>query len=78
MERNFIEIIFSRICDELKRRLNGKHQDTNMTGVEIRLRRSAYNITLEELAKDICSISYLSKIENSQIKPSYLALHDIC
>lgn len=78
MERNFIEIIFSRICDELKRRLNGKHQETNMTGVEIRLRRSAYNITLEELAKDICSISYLSKIENSQIKPSYLALHDIC
>ena len=60
MEKNVVEIIFSKICEELKRRLKGKHRDTNIAGVEIKLRRCAYNITLEELAKDICSISYLS------------------
>ena len=78
MEKNVVEIIFSKICEELKRRLKGKHRDTNIAGVEIKLRRCAYNITLEELAKDICSISYLSKLENSQIKPNFLSLHDIC
>lgn len=69
---------FERIFDEIKRRANGKHCNYNITGVEIKLRRCAKELTLAELAEDICSVSYLCKVEQSQIKPNLLSLHDIC
>ena len=39
-------------------------------GAAIKRKRLERNMTLEESAENICSISYLSKIENSLIEPS--------
>lgn len=39
-------------------------------GSRIKHYRLQLNQTLEEFASDLCSISYLSKVENNQIKPS--------
>jgi HTH-type transcriptional regulator, quorum sensing regulator NprR len=39
-------------------------------GAVIKFYRSEKNMTQEELAQDICSVSYLSKIENNVTKPS--------
>ncbi len=39
-------------------------------GSAVRLRRLELQMTLAQIAKDICSISYLSKIENNLIIPS--------
>lgn len=39
--------------------------------------RTSYNITLEELAKGICSIRQLSRIENGNSNPSLYILHNI-
>lgn len=71
-------IDFKKICDEILKRLNGKTCNDNITGIEIKLRRSLCDMTLQELAEDICSVSYLCKIEQSQIKPNYICLCDIC
>lgn len=35
------------------------------------------NMTLNEGAEGICSISYLSKVENNLIEPSELILNDL-
>jgi HTH-type transcriptional regulator, quorum sensing regulator NprR len=39
-------------------------------GTAIRYRRKELNMTLEECARGICSLSYLSKVENNKIKVS--------
>ncbi len=69
---------FKKILEELIRRVKGKHCNNNITGIEIKLRRNLKALTLAELAEDICSVSYLCKVEQSQIKPNYLSLNDIC
>ena len=69
---------FKKIAEEVLRRLNGKHCNNNITGIEIKLRRILKRLTLAELAEDVCSISYLCKVEQSQIKPNYVFLNDIC
>ncbi len=69
---------FKKILEEVQRRVKGKHTDYNIAGVEIRMRRNAMSLTLAELAENICSISYLCKVEQSQIKPNMLSLNDIC
>jgi|GEM_PF-2328437 len=52
-----------------------KRQDNNKYigmpfGSAIRYKREQMNMTLEEASADICSLSYLSKLENNIIKPS--------
>lgn len=44
-------------------------------GAAIKRKRIERNMTLEESAEDICSISYLSKIENSLLEPSPKYFH---
>jgi len=70
--------LFKKLFEEILRRINGKHCNYNITGIEIKLRRNQRLMTLAELAEDICSISYLCKVEQSQIKPSLMSLNDIC
>ena len=70
--------LFKKIFEEILRRINGKHCNYNITGIEIKLRRNQRLMTLAELAEDICSISYLCKVEQSQIKPNLMSLNDIC
>ena len=44
-------------------------------GAAIKRKRIERNMTLEESAEDICSISYLSKIENNLLEPSPKYFH---
>lgn len=55
---------------QLKKRKEYKHYEIKPIGSAIRLRRKELKMTLEEGAEGICSISYLSKLENNQIDPN--------
>ena len=55
-----------------KRLMESKYQSF---GAAIKRKRIERNMTLEESAENICSISYLSKIENSLLEPSPKYFH---
>lgn len=46
------------------------HKENMPIGSAIKYKRHALHMTLEEASKDICSVSYLSKLENNVIVPS--------
>ena len=50
-------------------RLNGSDDMSAYTGYLIRCERLAQNLSQEGLAKGICAVSYLSKIEQGQVEP---------
>ncbi len=47
-------------------------------GAEIKRHRLALDLTLQSVASDDCSVSYLCKIERNQVKPSSKYLKEIC
>jgi HTH-type transcriptional regulator, quorum sensing regulator NprR len=47
-----------------------KQEETMNVGDKIRYFRKSKNLSQQSLANGICSVSYLSKIENNQIEPS--------
>lgn len=55
---------------QLKKRQTQKHYEVKPIGSALKLRRQELRMTLEEGADGICSISYLSKLENNQIEPN--------
>lgn len=55
---------------QLRKRAELKHFEIKPIGSAIRLKRKELGMTLEEGAEGICSISYLSKLENNQIDPN--------
>lgn len=55
---------------QLKKRKTQKHYEVKPIGSALKLRRQELRLTLEEGAEGICSISYLSKLENNQIEPN--------
>jgi len=55
---------------QLRKRKDLKHFEIKPIGSAIRLKRKELKMTLEEGAEGICSISYLSKLENNQIDPN--------
>lgn len=60
-----------------KKRMKNDNEDA-LIGAEIKLRRNSLSKTLEAVSLDTCSISYLSKVENNEIKPNLKMLEDIC
>lgn len=50
----------------------------SIVGLEIKDRRLKMSKTLEALAANICSTSYMSKIENGKIRPNRLVMREIC
>lgn len=50
----------------------------DIIGIEIKFQRVKKLLTQEALSKDICSLSYLCKIETCQIDPNLVYLHEIC
>ena len=52
-------------------------QDYSDIGSLIKRKRKELNVTQDEISKGICSISYLSKIENNQIVPSDFYVREI-
>ncbi len=55
---------------QLKKRQTHRHYEVKPIGSALKLRRQELRMTLEEGAEGICSISYLSKLENNQIEPN--------
>lgn len=55
---------------QLKKRKENKHYEIKPIGSAIRIKRKEMNMTLEEGADGICSVSYLSKLETNQIDPN--------
>lgn len=55
---------------QLKKRQMHKNYEIKPIGSALKLRRQQLGMTLEEGAEGICSISYLSKLENNQIEPN--------
>ncbi len=69
------------LCNELKYRIIRKkvHDDKyGIVGVEIRDRRKSSDQTQEALSQDVCSISYLCKVEKNQIEPNKAFLRELC
>ena len=63
---------------ELTKTQRCKNDDRREIGPEIRYRRERLSMTLEQLASDICSFSYVSKLENNQLEGNQIYLREIC
>lgn len=48
----------------------GENLEKSPIGSKLKYKRRQLNLTLEEGSQDICSVSYLSKVENNLIKPT--------
>ena len=62
--------MIKRISIEIERRMKAEDNVYAVIGPEIRLRRLMLNKTLKFIAYKICSVSYVCKIERSDIKPN--------
>lgn len=64
--------------EEFARR--GKTDDNaySMLGTELKRVRTSQSQTLSSVAGDLCSVSYLCKIEKAQLKPNRYMLNEIC
>lgn len=63
---------------EIKRRLHNNDDTYNVIGAELKEKRVSLSKTLEAIASNDCSISYICKIERNQVKPSSYYLKEIC
>lgn len=50
----------------------------NLIGTELKQRRLKQSKTLSSVADDLCSVSYLSKVENNKITPNKFYLKELC
>ncbi|QWB96427.1 helix-turn-helix transcriptional regulator [Mycoplasmatota bacterium] len=48
----------------------GEHIEEHPIGSRLKYKRKKLDLTLEESSENICSVSYLSKVENNLIKPT--------
>ncbi len=63
---------------EMAKREQVDEKTYEMIGTELKRIRQSQSQTLSSVADDICSVSYLCKIENAQLKPNRYMLHQIC
>ncbi len=64
--------------EELKRRNMLDENKYSMIGTELKRIRISQSQTLASIASNICSVSYLCKIENAQMKVNRHMLNEIC
>ena len=67
-----------RILEEIDKRLEKGDNTDALIGAELKLRRNSLSKTLESVCGDTCSISYLSKVENNEIRPNPKLLEELC
>lgn len=68
----------NKIIQELSKRNSKKIDVFSIIGAEIKSKRLKNAQTLKDVSRDICSQSYLSKIENNAIDPNPLYINKIC
>lgn len=66
------------ILELITKKMDKEDNVQSLLGTEIKLRRNALSKTLEDISGKTCSVSYLSKVENSTIKANPMFLADIC
>jgi transcriptional regulator with XRE-family HTH domain len=66
------------LANEITSRINDKDETNTVVGTEIKSQRLRKNMTLKETASNVCSVSYLCKIERSDINPNPEVVHKIC
>lgn len=66
------------IKQELEKRFQKDDDVYNLIGAEIKRRRVSQSQTLSSIAGDVCSVSYLCKVEKNQLKPNRHMLKEIC
>lgn len=64
--------------EEVMERFNKEEDKYKLVGAEIRYRRTIQSMTLTAVSDDVCSISYLCKLEQNSICPNPLFLTRIC
>ena len=69
--------IKSQITFEIRKRMNEKKENENVVGTEIRTARISNERTLVDVSSDICSPSYLYKIESNQIVPNKVFVSEL-
>jgi len=73
------QMSISSLKHRITKRVELEHykQDFSDVGSFIKRKRKELNVTQDEISSGICSISYLSKIENNQIVPSEFYVKEI-
>lgn len=64
--------------EEMKRRGKEDNNTYSMIGTELKRVRTSQAQTLSSVAGDLCSVSYLCKVEKAQLKPNRYMLNEIC
>lgn len=64
--------------EEFARRGRNDDNAYSMLGTELKRVRTSQSQTLSSVAGDLCSVSYLCKIEKAQLKPNRYMLNEIC
>ena len=65
------------IQQELEKRSQRDDDVYNLIGAEIKRRRVSQSQTLSSIAGDVCSVSYLCKVEKNQLKQNRHMLKEI-
>ncbi|MDE5715645.1 MAG: hypothetical protein K2I42_05880 [Anaeroplasmataceae bacterium] len=68
----------SIFIDEFSRRMKNDDNAYRMVGAELRRLRINQSQTLSTISSNICSVSYLCKIETAKMKPNRAMLTEIC
>lgn len=68
----------SIFIEEFSRRMKNDDNAYQMVGAELRRLRMKQSQTLSSISNNICSVSYLCKIETAKMKPNRAMLTEIC
>lgn len=71
-------MIKDKIRKETLSRMRKEELQYGVIGAEIRGRRMKLSRTLASIVKEVCSISYLCKIEKNCIRPNKLVFNELC
>ena len=63
--------------EEILRRIRKINEDVSVLGTELKSRRLSLSRTLCSISHQICSISYLSKLEHNKINPNRMYINEI-
>ncbi len=64
--------------EEMIRRGKEDFNTYSLIGTELKRVRTSQSQTLSSVASDLCSVSYLCKVEKAQLKPNRYMLNEIC
>lgn len=64
--------------EEIKKRKENDVNNFSMIGTELKRLRINRSQTLSSIADNVCSVSYLCKVENAKLKPNRYTLQEIC